>query len=335
MHNGSSFTDNAEIEMNKKYPTEFRKFTQEDYARLNENIILYKQGNAEASDYIISAFHILLKRYADFICCKQSEHESYIKMHSSISKFVKLFIHNKEYKNTDRAGQVALFSSACANIQKIFRSFEYMDIYNELVCVLLNMASKYKVLKPDDKYYKENGTFHLYVNKCFHYDVFNALKGLAGDPLGFIVYSCDEEPDEDESYLYSNGMMINNTKLSVIPIAQDTEEHFEHALEKANRDVSIRESNMLTLKEEKDFDPFEDDSLNFNWTNGITCSDEFMSLTPYERELLVYAYIQNKKDGDISDIYGCHRITILKHRNAAICKLRNEILKNKQKKKGK
>ena len=326
MHNGSSFTDNAETEMNEKYPSgEYRNYQPEDYARLNENIKLYKQGNAEAAEYIVASFHGILKKYADFICCRRSEHEGYIKNNSSVSRFVKLFIKSGEYKQSNAVQKITLFSEACKNIQKIFRSFEYMDIYNELVCVLLNMASKYKVLKPGDKYYKENGTFHLYVDRCFHYDVFNSLKKIAGDPLGFIMYTCDEEPDEESNYSYSNGFMISAVNSSVIPIDQDTEKHYEEALHKADRDICIKESHLLTQKEEKPLNPFDDESLNFNWTNGVTCSDEFLALSPYERELLVLSYRDKKKDGEISEMFNCCRATILKHRNKAVNKLRDEI----------
>ena len=64
------------------------------------------------------------------------------------------------------------------------------------------------------------------------------------------------------------------------------------------------------------------DSLNFNWTNGITCSELFKDLTSYEREIIILSFIKNKTDIEIGNIYGCHRATINEHKKKAVNKIK-------------
>ena len=87
-------------------------------------------------------------------------------------------------------------------------------------------------------------------------------------------------------------------------------------------------NNTLILREEKEVDPYEMDSLNFNWTNGNTCSEIFKCLTSYERELIVMSFAQHKTDSEIASIYGCHRITIVKHKKIAVNKIKEYIKEN-------
>ena len=63
-----SYSIKTKQEFDNIFPTEYKKFTEEDYKTLNNNLILYKTGNAEAAQYIISVFHKFIKKYTDFIC---------------------------------------------------------------------------------------------------------------------------------------------------------------------------------------------------------------------------------------------------------------------------
>lgn len=59
----------------------------------------------------------------------------------------------------------------------------------------------------------------------------------------------------------------------------------------------------------------------FNWINGVTCSELFKSLTPFERNLLVMSYIEKKTDTEIAQMYGLCRATIFRKKQAAIEKI--------------
>lgn len=342
-----SYSNQTKAEFDKIFPTEYKKFTEEDYIELNNNLVLYKSGNLEAAQYIVSMFHRFVKKYADFICYgyygenynkDPNEYNSKFTRpyDKSLTKFISLFISKSDRdKAKDSSERALLFSDACVKIQKLFSKFEYWDIYNELICALLNMANKYKITKEGDTYHKENGTFHMYVNKCFHFDAYNTLTKIAGDPLAHLKMFSIESEFEPEAITYSsvcknseaNFSTIDKVGMRVILKDMDTDKIIEKMLAKSDRQKKLEECTSLVLKEE-DVDPYEMESLNFNWTNGNTCGNEFKNLTSYERELIVMSYVQHKTDAEIASIYGCHRITIVKHRKMAIEKIKTYIAEN-------
>ena len=59
--------------------------------------------------------------------------------------------------------------------------------------------------------------------------------------------------------------------------------------------IDIKNADTLTLKEQDSISAYDIDSLNFNWTNGVTCGELFKDLTPYEREIIILSFIKNKK----------------------------------------
>lgn len=337
-----SYSNAVKEQINELYPTEYKEFTEKDYKMLQQNLILYKEGNAEATDYIISVFHRFIKKYADFISGEKTANNCYIEVRKdkSLNKFINLFISKESRANVKTpTDKITLFGETCGKIRNLFSKFEYWDIYNELTCTLLNMANKYKITKPGDEFHKENGTFHMYVNKCFHFDAYNSLNKLIGDPLATRnIYSIDNDiTDYTEDYICNsyakssgtNGeSMYNFATHSIILQDTDTDKIIEHMMEKADRDKMLQDATKLVFKE-NNIDPYELEALNFNWTNGTTCSDAFQELSSYEREILVLSYAQNKTDTEIANIYGCHRITIIKHKKIAVQKIRNALNERK------
>lgn len=340
-----SYSKRTKLEIDSVFPTQYVKFTEEDYKTLNDNLILYKSGNAEAAQYIVSMFHRFVKKYTDFICYGYyGENEEYNKdeynnkyiskpYDKSLTRFISLFISKADREQAKNASEKnALFSEACNKIQKLFSKFEYWDIYNELTCTLLNMANKYKITQEGDIYHKKNGTFHMYVNKCFHFDAYNSLTKIIGDPLAhFEMYSIENEFDCDDimnsgisKNFESSVTAIDKLGMKVILKDTDTDKILEKMITKTDRQHKLNSCSSLILKED-DIDPYEMDSLNFNWTNGNTCNEIFKCLTTYERELMVMSFAQNKTDTEIAKIYGCHRITIVKHKKVAIDKIKEYI----------
>lgn len=302
-------------------PTDEGYFTESDYQELQRNLILYKEGNQEAITYIVRMFHPFITKYTRFIVNGDLPHSRYTdtkgmercKVSPTVSKFVSLFI-EKTDKDTDKK---KLFSSTCLRINSLFSKYEYGDIYNELVLALLNMANKYKITKEGDQYHKKNGTFHMYVSKCFHWEAYRYLIKLINDPLSHfeIIRLCDQFDDMD---------------------TEDTKEVFvedeyatfamEEMLDTASRETDIKNADTLTLKEQEPISAYDLDSLNFNWTNGVTCSELFKDLTPYEREIIILSFIKNKTDIEIGSIYGCHRATINEHKKRAVNKIKAKAL---------
>lgn len=314
------------METNQQQNNDF--YTESDYKELQRNLILYKKGNAEAVTYICQAFHQFLTKYTKFITYGILPHTPFIdkngnerfKVDSSVSSFVSLFIDKKATEGMTRS---KAFSATCTKIQTLFSKYEYDDIYNELVLALLNMANKYKITKPGEKFHKENGTFHMYVSKCFHWEAYKFLKKLVHDPLAHyeVIQLCDQfdklEFDDDQDF--NEQVLVPDEK---------AEFAYEEMLATASRQNDIKNADTLTLREDEELSAYDLDSLNFNWTNGVTCSNLFKDLTPYEREIVILYYIKNKTDDEISSIYNMHRVTISNHRRKAVNKIKQKALES-------
>lgn len=293
-------------------------FIESDYQELQRNLILYKEGNQEAITYIVRMFHPFITKYTRFIVNGNLPHSKYTdskgieryKVSATISKFVSLFIEKKE----EKIDKKKLFSSTCLKIKTLFSKYEYGDIYNELVLALLNMANKYKITTEGDEYHKPNGTFHMYVSKCFHWEAYRYLTKLINDPLSHfeVIRLCDQFDDMNTEEDASEIFMEDESASFAMQEMLDT----------ASRQSDIEHASTLTLKEQEPISAYDIDSLNFNWTNGVTCSELFKDLTSYEREIIILSFIKNKTDIEIGAIYGCHRATINEHKKKAVNKIK-------------
>ena len=314
-----SYSNTTKKEFDALFVSEYKKFTEKDYQTLNKNLLLYKEGNAEAAQFIISVFHRFIKEYAEFICYGYYG-ETIIKevkyrrpCDKSLTRFIGLFISkNDRDEAKDSHDKKTLFAQACVKIRNLYSKYDYWDVYNELACTLLNMANKYKITKEGDKYHKSNGTFHMYVNKCFHFDAHNSLIKLISDPLA------------RTELWYLDNTCSNHNFYDVLKDT-DTDKEINKVMTKVVRQKRLDDCTDSLVLKEKNIDPYEMDSLNFNWTNGNTCSDIFKCLNSYERELIVMSFAQNKTDSEIASIYGCHRITVVKHKKIAVSKIKKYV----------
>ena len=303
-------------------------YTKEDYKKLYENIKLYKEGNREAAEYIVSSFHRILHAYACFIKFKQIPYMTCISkktgekirvVNPSIRKFMSLYTTNNK---TD-------FKNNADYIYELYKKYEFGDIYNELVLALLNMANKYKIITdPKDPKYKPNGTFHLYVYKCFHFEAFHFLTSISKDPLagGFNILSIinTDEPkyDRDDIEHYDNipQEYYGSIPLYKISVNEEKFRIYDAMIDCIDRQINLEKTN-ISIKESKNIDLTDDNSLNFNWINGSVCSDTFKCLTSYERELLVLSFVKNKTDTNIAELFHCSRQAIGVQKRKAIAKL--------------
>lgn len=299
-------------------------YTEQDYANLQRNLVLFKKGDREATEYIIKAFHRILHTYTCFIVLHKvpyvkaegKNHTIINRVYPSILSFIKLFSKtkmNEKFKMKD----------TCDYIYKLFETYKYGDIYNTLVLALLNMANKYKIIiDPNDPKYKPNGTFHLYVKKCFHFDAFYFLKSLVKDPLlnaNLLTITDEDENDYDND--------INNVCNSVVPIDEHALFEYNTVIDLIDRQNNINNSNALSIKEDY-IDIYSDDSLNFNWINGVVCSPVFKELSSYEREILILSYVKNQTEDTLAKLYRCSRSTIGSHKRKAIEKLQKAMKSN-------
>ena len=319
-----------------EYLVEQHTFTEEDYANLYRNLLLFKEGDREATQYIISAFHRVLNAYACFIVLhkipyttiKDKNGRIYTnRMNKSIYSFICLFVNKRilaqdPQKTNNRGYSMSKqrIMTTCDYIYSLFNKYEYGDIYNELVLALLNMANKYKIITdPNDPKYKPNGTFHVYVEKCFHYEAFAFLTKLIKDPITNVNFTELTSYDEEEftPVIQKSNMLIDQKQIS----------DYNLMIDYIDRKIALEKCNGIALKED-DVDIYDTDSLNFNWISGTVCNDAFKVLTTYERELIILAFIKNQTEEDIASIFHCSRAAIGVQKRKAIKKI-EDYLKQK------
>ena len=287
------------------------------YRLLEDNIILYKQGNREAMDYIIKRFHGFLCKFTKLICYRKIFYFEVTdatgtkrkNIDSSLIAFLRLYISQEDKKDCTTPRMI--YYKTVSKIHNLFADYSFNDIYNQLVLALLNMANKYKVIYPGEEGYKPNGTFYMYVSKCFHYDAYKYLDELISKPFNQVPYVTHfDDPDDQYEQFWASmpdeEADLNNDKNTEI----------------ISRQLSIKNSDKLTMIENDPVDIYDEDALNFNWTNGITCSEIFSDLSNIEREIIVLNYIKKMSVENIAKIYRTSKTVIRNHRDSAIEKIK-------------
>lgn len=296
--------------------------TEEQYSELQRNLILYKSGDTEACTYIVSAFHKFITKYARFICLghvpryeqvNKKTGKTFLKIDPTIVSFVGLYVSKKVKEECTSKSK--RFHITCDMIKEMFAKYEYADIYNELVLALFNMVERYKITKEGDQYHKRNGTFPMYVQKCFHWEAKRCLDKLIEENfIQPVNFSCiNDFVDDDEVNPIEEWMKDESAEFAFI-----------EGIESANRDIMLKNTDKLTMKETEKIDVYTDDALNFNWTNGATCSEIFAELTPFEREILILLFIKKQSLDQVAKLYGYNKITIKRYRDKTIEKLKTQ-----------
>ena len=270
-------------------------YTMVEYQLLQEYVFDYQDNMPGAAEKILDSFKGFIWKYTELISNGRFQIED-----ESLRSFVALFsvnqtnrkcAHQYKYKPTVAAG----LSETVKRIKSLFAQYTIVDIKNETIGTLLSMAKRYKD--------KDKPSFHNYVDKCFHYELYRAMIKLIKDPLTRSWY----EPYNDD---YQTDMNI--------PF------EFEESLYKADQEWLVANADIITVPAKN---PYYDESLDLNWINGVTCCDALKTLSPFEREILKYKYIDKMTDEDIADIYGFCRATINRKRLKAEQKLNQEMFK--------
>ena len=268
------------------------------YIELHELVLNYKHGDTKAAAAIESRYKGYLLSYVKLLLngyCGIND-DAPIRNFYRFKKFIVLFIPNiNKYANSHNCRFLAkeTILGKIAFINTLFQQYSSVELYNELLVALLNMAKKYSDY--------EKPSFHTYVSRCFHFEAYRQLSKFTKDP----VASLYREEYIDEQL--------------VEPLyIEDKTDFIDNELDKA---LMLKYSPTLTIKDEASV--YNDDSLKSeNLINGITCNHPFDILTTFERRLLVDHNINNKTDQEISESYNVCRATINRRRLKAIEKIK-------------
>lgn len=265
-------------------------YTITDYQKLHQYVMNYQSGNKQSADKIVESFNGFIWKYVNLITkgtynLSDYSIRKFISLYSS-QLYIKKYTPNYNYKQKFRDN----LENTTKKITSLFKQYSSDEIRNELICILLNMAKKYKDIKKP--------SFHNYVDKCFHFEAFRGLSHLISDPITRMTYN----------------EFIDN-------MAEDpsAENEFINTLEEVCCQIALK--NAVIPVEESNVSIFDLESLNTNWINGITCSTRFKDLTPFERNIIILYYIQNLTDTEIATQIGVCRATINRKRLKAKKKL--------------
>lgn len=264
-----------------------------NYLDIHNYAINYTKDNRENASDIINAFSFFLNNYAIFLT-----YGSYSIKNNSIRKFISLY-NNKDVKNRINQYKYSKYISnqICCTAEKInylLSDYTYDDLYNECVCALLYMAEKYNDTKP---------SFHNYVKKCFHYRLKISIDKLTSSNKNLVeLISLDISKDQNgrhKQFIYVD--------------------EYEQLIEKI--DTQIKISNSTFSMKGFDIDMYNDNFIDFNWINGISCNEVFSVLNNFERSILVESYINKKTDKEIALKFGLARETINRKKRKAVKKM--------------
>ena len=264
------------------------------YLNIHNVACEYRDGDINKSDELVKYFEPFICEYVVFL-----KHGCYNIENYSIRNFVSLYkdikVNFNSYNYIDVKRHI---HSTVAKINYMFSDYEQEEFYNECVCTLLKMATKYK----DD-----NPTFHTFVNRCFHFYLKRNLDGIGTNLIFYNDienYKFEGEQHRlDENLIYDE--IINNTS-------------------------KINDVNNSKIRSVDCDNVYSDDHLNnFNWQYGNTCSNIFLGLSSFERSILVEYYIDNKTIIEMASNNGLARETIIRKKKIAIDKVEQEAKKRK------
>lgn len=260
-------------------------YTINDYKKLHQYVLEYQKGKENSANSIIEAFENFLLSYVNCITYGNYKTNDY-----SLKRFISLYAKKGLIDSKTKTEFNEQMDYTVNKIQKMFSQYSQEELKNELIVTLLSMAKKYKDYS--------RPSFHNYVDKCFHYEAYRSLKALIKDPISRI------NNDEFVENMYKNDNYYDAFENSIIEI------NYKLSLEKASSKVS-----------HKNVSPFDLESIDSNWINGITCNEIFSCLTPFERVIIKAHYIGKETDNAIATKYGVCRATINRKRLSAKRKL--------------
>lgn len=291
--------------MNNKN-TDKNELDLEKYIKVHNLALEFKNGNEESGLELIGCFSSYVSQYILLIKCGE-----FIPTNKSIYKFISLFYstHSNYNKNLKYRDSIkGYWTSEAKYIARLFSSLDKEDVESTLKYVLLKMAKNYKSEEP---------RFHTYVSRCFHYFLYNELTKYIKDVFCNNAYVLHTNINNEEPYILAEKLASTKNQCN------DISDEYDSVINKVDYLSLINKSDMAL--QESNVDEYNEDFLDINWINGITCSKIFKELTPFERKLLIEHDVYKKSDKQISEECGYVRVTINRKRLKAVNKLKKAL----------
>ena len=295
------------------------EYTEEDYLKIHNLVYEFKNGSQSAMKELIKRFEKFFINYAALI--KYGKYNLY---NFSTTSFIKLFVEDKferklinpkyfYYKGTARG----VVTKTVSTIKKIFQNTSQEDLMQDLKVIFITMCTKYKDTNP---------TLHHYIYRNFHFYAFRYWEKNIGDPLGRnSIVSINNTIRTNRS----NDFDYNHCNTYEDIIVDDSDQtNTEKIINNLNAEY-IKSTSNITILNHKRVNVYDDNYIDDDWINGATCTEEiFKILTPLERQLIKYWYIDGYTDTEIGRILCKSRCNINKRKNIAKNKI-IQYVKNK------
>lgn len=248
----------------------------------------YKEGNAEYGEILVGKFSSFIYNYFSFIDTGYANLNNY-----SLRSFIKFFyskskIQFTQYSLNKHSKNPNVNFKNIINIVKTSMSVE--DFKQEVYLALLEMANRYKDTKP---------TFHIYVQRYFHYVLLERLRKI-------LCYNSFDNISDYE--IEDEGFNI----------------YFEKILNDVSNEIELNKAKLKTKKYNSAYsDLFFDD----NWYFGNYKDSLFSVLSNDERKLLIDIYINKKRLNDIANERYISRMSVIRRKQKAIDKIKNTLHK--------
>jgi RNA polymerase sigma factor (sigma-70 family) len=293
-----------------------KQFGQAEYKMVHELVYKFQAGDEAAADELIRNFSKFFTKYISLI-----KFGKYDLAHFSTRSFIKLFVDNPKERRLvnpyfkDKLSGRQIIGSTISMIVKLFESSSQEDILQDLKIIFLTMCNKYKDTKP---------SFHAYVNKNFHFYAYRYFEKMTRDPVNRNSISLSTKIKISSSN--SNTDSFQSELKDVIPDTTMMVES-DYTVKNLEMHYNLKHSDIPVI-ENKEANLYEDNFLDTNWINGITCGDIFECLTPFERQIITLWYVEKKTDTEIGEMFGVCRGTINRRRGIAKDKLFKHIKNN-------
>lgn len=268
----------------------------EKYRILHRHVLDYQAGKPGAAEAILNSFEEFLYKYYNFIVYGGSYLQD-----TSIRRFISLFTDVKQAKVSQYRYSPFTRDKLIEKgrvVRKLLASHDPADIMQYLRLALLEMAVRY------NDHTSPNGSFHTYVHRNFHFYAARAF------PLRDSIY-----------HSVLSAQIEDVATLSTLQMKYDEMiEEYNRSETQVDHELLIQKAKEFVINEEG-VSVYDDEVLNLNWVNGVTCTERFKELTPFERKILILSYLHDLQDDQIADEYGFCRATINRKKMAAVKKL--------------
>lgn len=262
------------------------------YEKVHNLALEYKDTRSEKSaEGLIKCFDVYMKSYANYLKGRQKEYSN-----RGVLLFVKTFMSKKVVFTHSNVIKKNLYEEHNTHenklISNIFKKIEYDEIYNECICALLKLASRYNDTRP---------SFHNYVSKVFPYELYRCFSKYTKD-------ICNNIDPVDDNYISIENVEYKNLS--------------ENILNELDKQYNVKKN--FGLKHDN-YSIYDDKNLNENWLNGITSSQIFNTLNYFEKNVIIDRYLNNESDKEIAIKYGMSSTSIWSTRRKAINKIEMEM----------